>query len=58
MRDDCIKCGGCERACPVVTIEGLQAFSGPRSLAVDGPRFSNEVEALREHLMKCTTCWK
>lgn len=55
--DNCIKCGGCEQACPVVSIEGIQSFSGPRTLAVDVPRFSRSSQ-LRDHLMKCTTCWK
>ncbi len=58
MRDECFKCGECEQVCPVVSIEGVQAFSGPRTLAVDAPRFSQEVAGLRDHLMKCTTCWK
>ncbi len=58
MIDECFKCGGCEQACPVVNIEGVQSFSGPRALVVDGPRFSSEISGLRDHLMKCTTCWK
>ncbi|HUV24067.1 MAG TPA: heterodisulfide reductase-related iron-sulfur binding cluster [Methanomassiliicoccales archaeon] len=56
--DQCIKCGGCEQSCPVVCVEGIQSFSGPRTLAVDGPRFSVEINRLRDHIMKCTTCWK
>jgi fumarate reductase (CoM/CoB) subunit B len=55
--DRCIKCGGCEQACPVVSIEGIQSFHGPRTLAVDVPRFSTP-SLLRDHIMKCTTCWK
>ncbi|HUL40043.1 MAG TPA: heterodisulfide reductase-related iron-sulfur binding cluster [Methanomassiliicoccales archaeon] len=54
----CIKCESCQRACPVVTIEGLSAFSGPRGLAVDGARFAEDADALRDNLYKCTACYR
>jgi len=56
--DRCIKCGACMRSCPVIIIEGSDEFKGPRSLAVDDVRFSNEMEVLRDSLLMCTTCWK
>jgi fumarate reductase (CoM/CoB) subunit B len=54
--DGCIKCGACQRACPVLQQEGAAAFPGPRRLAVEGPRFNEELLALRENLLCCTTC--
>lgn len=46
------------RACPVITLEGSNRFMGPRALAVDSARFSAEINALRDSIMMCTTCWE
>jgi Fe-S oxidoreductase len=54
----CIKCDSCQKACPVVTIEGLGSFSGPRALAVDASRFTEDMDALRDNLYKCTACFR
>ena len=54
----CIKCGSCISACPVVAAEGVQRFSGPRSLAVEAPRFLPDIAFTRDNLLMCTTCWK
>ncbi len=54
----CIKCGSCQKACPVVTIEGLGSFSGPRALAVDASRFAEDLDTLRDNLYKCTACFR
>lgn len=54
----CIKCGACVQACPVVAIDGLSSFSGPRTIAVDAVRFGAEIDQLRDHVMRCTTCWR
>jgi len=56
--NSCIRCDSCQKACPVVTIEGLGAFSGPRGLAVDASRFPEDAEALRDNLYKCTACFR
>jgi fumarate reductase (CoM/CoB) subunit B len=54
----CIKCGLCVSACPVVELEGLESFTGPRNIAVECARFGMETEHVRDSIMKCTTCWK
>lgn len=54
----CIKCGSCMNACPVIAAEGMRRFSGPRSLAVEAPRFLPDIAATRDNIMMCTTCWK
>jgi len=54
----CIECGRCARACPVTTLRGFEDFPGPRTLAVDAPRFGKELSSLRSDLEKCTTCWR
>jgi len=54
----CIKCDSCQKACPVVTIEGLSSFSGPRAIAVDASRFPDDVDALRDNIYKCTACFR
>jgi len=54
----CIKCGACQLACPVSTLEGLGKFSGPRRLAVESVRFSAELGNVRDDVMKCTTCFR
>jgi len=54
--DGCMKCGACVRECPVLLQEGRDRFPGPRRLAVEGPRFNEELSALRSPLELCTTC--
>lgn len=54
--DGCIKCGACVRDCPVLLQEGRDRFPGPRRLAIEGPRFNEELSALRSPLELCTTC--
>ncbi len=54
--DGCMKCGACVRECPVLLQEGRDGFPGPRRLAVEGPRFNEELSALRSPLELCTTC--
>lgn len=54
----CIKCGSCQLACPVVTIEGLARFAGPRGLAVEASRLSLDLGSLRDNLYKCTACYR
>jgi len=56
--DACIKCGSCLRACPITAIAGERAYPGPRAIAVDAPRFSSNLEWLRDPLQLCTTCSK
>jgi fumarate reductase (CoM/CoB) subunit B len=45
-------------ACPVITVEGLANFAGPRGLAVEASRLSADLEALRDNLYKCTSCYR
>lgn len=52
----CIKCGACQNVCPVLSLEGLEKFPGPRRLAVEAPRFSRELLALTAPLEMCTSC--
>lgn len=54
----CFKCGACQLACPVVSLEGIDKFSGPRSLAVEAVRFGEEITEEREDIMRCTTCYR
>ncbi len=54
----CFKCGACQIACPVVDLEGIDHFSGPRSLAIEAVRFGEEISATREDIMRCTTCYR
>jgi fumarate reductase (CoM/CoB) subunit B len=54
----CFKCGACQISCPVVAIEGIDRFSGPRSLAVEAVRFGDEASGTREDIMRCTTCYR
>ncbi|MFP4171148.1 MAG: (Fe-S)-binding protein [Methanomassiliicoccales archaeon] len=54
----CINCGSCMRECPVVLLEGQARFSGPRTAAVDSPRFMTELGALAGDITMCTTCWR
>ncbi len=54
----CFKCGACQLACPVVGLEGIDRFSGPRSLAVEAVRFADEMAGTREDIMRCTACYR
>ena len=54
----CFKCGACQLACPVVSLEGIDKFSGPRSLAVEAVRFGDELAGTREDIMRCTACYR
>ena len=54
----CFKCGACQIACPVVGLEGIDRFSGPRSIAVNAVRFGEEISGTREDIMRCTTCYR
>jgi Fe-S oxidoreductase len=45
-------------ACPVVTIEGLSRFSGPRGLAVEARRFPQDLASVRDNIYKCTACYR
>jgi fumarate reductase (CoM/CoB) subunit B len=58
LENRCIKCDSCQKACPVVTIEGLSSFSGPRAIAVDASRFPEDADALRDNIYKCTACFR
>jgi len=55
---DCIKCSACNTVCPVVSIDGISGFSGPRNLVVDLPRFFAGRMISSQEIFKCTTCWK
>ncbi|MEM2943289.1 MAG: (Fe-S)-binding protein [Methanomassiliicoccales archaeon] len=55
---NCIKCNACTMACPVVSIEGISVFSGPRNLCVDTARYGNAAAILPSDVYRCTTCWK
>jgi Fe-S oxidoreductase len=44
--------------CPVVSIEGISRFAGPRNFAVDLPRFFAGKISSPQEIFKCTTCWK
>lgn len=54
----CIKCGSCMQVCPVVTMEGVVSFPGPRGVAIDAARFGGDVQSIRLDSLKCTTCWR
>ena len=54
--DGCLKCGACLRSCPVLALEGRDAFPGPRRLAVEAPRFGGGLASLQSPLSMCTTC--
>lgn len=51
----CIKCGSCMRACPVLNDPLGAEFPGPRTVAVDAPRFPERLSVGNVALM-CTMC--
>lgn len=51
----CIKCGSCMRACPVLNDPEGRSFPGPRTVAVDAPRFPERYSVGTDALM-CTMC--
>ncbi len=54
--DRCMKCSSCVRACPVVAEVGEMAFPGPRTIAVDAPRFGPSSVAIAEVAWLCSMC--
>jgi Fe-S oxidoreductase len=54
--DRCMKCSSCVRACPVVAEVGEMAFPGPRTIAVDSPRFGPSSVAIAEVAWLCSMC--
>ncbi len=54
--DRCMKCGSCVRACPVTAEVGELAFPGPRTVAVDAPRFGPSSRAIADVAWLCSMC--
>ncbi len=54
--DRCMKCSSCVRACPVVAEIGETTFPGPRTVAVDAPRFGPSSVAIAEVAWLCSMC--
>jgi fumarate reductase (CoM/CoB) subunit B len=54
--DRCMKCNSCVRACPVTSEVGELVFPGPRTVAVDAPRFGPTSRAIVDVAWICSMC--